>query len=87
MAQIDAAIVKEQGVTFAIAVVKSYILNSPSERERALVSFQGLFPHMPIILMAQDARGIPHYWGRRDIVNFLANVPMSCIPWKRYTVN
>lgn len=40
---------------------------------------------MPIALMAQNARGIPTYYGRKDIVNFLARIDMRRIPWKRYT--
>lgn len=87
MTQIDAAIVKEQGVTFTVVIVKQHVINSEHERRQAIMSFQGLFPAMPIVLMAQDTNGTPTYWGRQDIARFLASVPMSCIPWKRYTVS
>jgi len=60
-------------------------LNSNQNREKAQESCSSLFPGMPVVLMAQDSRGKPKYWGRKDIVNFLANIHMSQIPWKEYT--
>jgi hypothetical protein len=81
------AVIKEQGVTFAIVVVKKSIVDSQSESERIMISFSNVFPNMPIVLMAQDSRGIPKYRGRSDIVNFLAKINISRIPWKEYTLN
>lgn len=81
----DGAVIKEQGVTFAIVVVKSHVLNTNSSCDEARQGFSSFFPGMPIILMTQDSRGIPRYQGRTDIVKFLANVHPSRIPWKRYT--
>lgn len=81
------AVVKEQGVTFAIVIVKKPIVDSQSESERVMISFSNVFPNMPIVLMAQDSRGIPKYRGRSDIVNFLAKINISRIPWKEYTLN
>ncbi|MDT3416138.1 hypothetical protein QO009_002006 [Brevibacillus aydinogluensis] len=83
--QFDGAVIKEQGVTFAIVIVKPHVLNSPS-REDVRDSFRSVFPGIPIILMAQDSRGVPTYHGRKDIVRFLSRVHPSRIPWKRYTV-
>lgn len=84
--QIEGAVIKEQGVTFSIVVVKPHVLNSSSEADNIRRSLHGILPS-PIILMAQDSRGIPTYQGRKDIVNFLANIHISQIPWKRYTIN
>ena len=83
----EGAVLKEQGVSFAIVVVKEHVLNSSSECNNARSGFQTIFPRMPIVLMAQNSRGIPRYHGRTDIVNFLANVHTSRIPWKRYNYN
>lgn len=80
----DGALIKEQGVTFAIVVVKPYVLTSP-EKESIRQSFIHFFGNIPIILMAQNSRGIPTYDGRKDIVRFLANIHPSRIPWKHYT--
>lgn len=82
--QLEGAIIKEQGQNFAIVIVKSHVLNS-NERDNAVQQFSRYFPGMPIILMAQNSRGIPTYYGRTDIVNFLSKLHMSQIPWKKYT--
>lgn len=87
MHKLQGAVVKEQGVTFAIVIVKMNVLDSQTERESMQRNLQQYFPGMPIILMAQDYRGIPKYWGRPDIVNFLVNISISRIPWKEYTIS
>lgn len=84
--QLEGAIIREQGQTFAIVVVKSYVLNS-AEKDNAVKQFSKYFPGMPLILMAQNSKGIPTYYGRKDIVDFLANLHISQIPWKKYTFN
>ena len=83
--QIDGAIIKEQGITFSIVVVKPHVLQNRFAGDEFRRSIQHIFPS-PIILMAQDSRGVPTYQGRKDIVNFLANIHPSIIPWKRYTI-
>lgn len=85
--QFEGTVIKEQGVTFAIVVVKPYVLNSNTECDGARRNFRSIFPGIPIILMAQDSRGTPTYQGRADIVRFLSNVHLSWIPWKRYNYN
>lgn len=83
--QFDGALIREQGITFAIVVVQSHVLNSTYSCDQARIGFRGAFLGIPIILMAQNGRGIPTYQGRQDIVAFLANVHPSRIPWKRYS--
>lgn len=81
------ALIKEQGVTFAVVIVKKQVVDSRIEANKAIQSFQPIFPGIPVVLMAQDHRGIPEYYGRQDISRFLANVPVNAIPWREYTVN
>ena len=81
--EFDGAKIREQGVTFAIVVVKPYVLTSPS-KEQIRTSFIPFFGNIPIILMAQNSRGIPTYDGRCDIVRILANINPARIPWKHY---
>ena len=81
----DAAIVKEQGVTFAVIAVKRRIVDSPHDRNEAADAAQFQFPGMPIVLMAQDGRGRPTFWGRQDIVRFLSRVPVAALPWRRFS--
>ena len=85
--QFEGAVIKEQGATFAIVVVKSHVLDSSSQRDDARAGFSSAFPGMPIIFMAQDGRGRATYQGRPDIVRFLAGISPSRIPWKRYTLS
>lgn len=82
----DGALIKEQNVTFAIVVVKAFVLQSSVERDVARRSFSGIFPGVPIILMVQNSRGVPTYQGRSDIVEFLSHISASRIPWKTYTL-
>lgn len=82
----DYALVKEQGVTFAVVIVKPYVLTSP-DKESVRSSYAQHFPlGIPIILMAQNSRGIPTYSGRKDIVNFLSRIDFRRLPWKRKNV-
>lgn len=85
--QFDGAIIREQGVTFAIVVVKKHVVDNTSEAQRAVRSFSPAFPGLPVVLMCQDHRGIPIYFGRRDIAKFLAGISPSRIPLRRYTLN
>ncbi len=83
--KIQGAVIKEQGVSFAVIIVKQFVIQSQIEFQKSARSFSSCFPGMPIVLMAQDCRGIPTYRGRKDIVNFLSNIHVSRIPWKEYT--
>lgn len=82
----DGAVIREQGVTFALVVVKHQVVQSRFEAAQAISSFQPRFPGVPIVLVGQDSRGTPTYFGRPDIARFMASVPMSAVPWKTYTV-
>jgi len=81
------SVIEEQGVTFAVVIVKPHVLNNHTEANRLITNFQqDVFGHIPVVLMAQDARGVPTYYGRRDIAQFLSRVPLQAIPWKQYTL-
>lgn len=85
---IDFALIKEQGITFSIVVVKPKVLNlNPTELEGIKNDFRiklSLPKGMPMILMCQDYKGRATYQGRKDIVNFLSKIHISQIPFKRY---
>jgi hypothetical protein len=84
--RVEGAVVKEQGQTFAIVVVKPSLLNDPTSRDEAILTFsQQLFQGLPVVLMAQDGSGVPTYYGRPEISQFLAEVPLESIPWQQYT--
>ena len=80
-------VVKEQGITFAVVVVKKNIINTNSSANSTIHGYSSVFPRMPVILMAQDSRGLPSYYGRKDICKFLANTDIRRIPWREYSYN
>jgi len=86
MSQFEGAVIREQGVTFAVIVVRSSVLQNTSQANKAVLSFQPFsWPaHRP------DGPGrsrSPDLLRRRDISKFMSNVPVHAIPWRRYTVN
>lgn len=82
----DGAVVKEQGITFGIMVVKRHILADTTRRDQLVSQASRVFGGIPTVLMAQQ-QGRARYYGRPDIVRFMANVPLAAVPWKRYQLN
>jgi hypothetical protein len=82
----DGAVIAEQGVTFAIVVVRQGVLSNTAERDKAVGDFHGFFGGIPVVLMEQDSRGVPTWYGRPDLTRFLQNVQVGAIPWRRYTL-
>jgi hypothetical protein len=83
----DGAVVTEQGVTFGIVIVKAHVLNSSPEEVGVRALGTQAFGPIPIVLMAQDSRGVPTYNGRPDIVRFLSNIFVEQIPWQHYSLS
>ena len=81
------SVVEEQGVTFAIVLVKRWAEQTDSEAGKTRQVFQAYFPGLPLILASQAADGTFEYQGRPDIVRFLAATDLSRIPWKKYRTN
>ena len=85
--KLHGAIVKEQGVTFAIVVVKKSAMQTSYTARKTRAGMQACFPGLSIVLASQDSRGRFEYRGRNDLVKFLASIDPSCIPWKEYTIS
>lgn len=83
---IHGAVIIEQGVTFAIVAVRSTVTQYTVRSTRMRQALSVYFPNMPIILMSQDQNGTPHYYGRKDIVDFLKTIRLDQIPWKEYHI-
>ncbi len=83
----EAALVREQGQNFAVVVVRRGVIDNRAEAQRMQQTFAPAFDFAPIILMEQDARGTPTYYGRDDIVRFLANFDFRRLPWKNWTLD
>ncbi|MBN8816059.1 MAG: hypothetical protein J0J06_11505 [Sphingomonas sp.] len=84
--QIDGALVREQGVVFAVVAVKKHVVDDRAQALSTARSFAPLFSNVPIILMGQDNAGGATFFGRQDIVRFLSQISLNRLPWKRYTI-
>lgn len=47
--------IREQGVTFAVVIVKQHVVSNNFEADCAIQAFRPAFPGLPIVLMAQDS--------------------------------
>lgn len=83
--QVQGAIIREQGQSFAIVVAKSHVVTNQSKAAEMIRGMTPVFG-VPVVLMAQDSQGRATYYGRKDISRFMANVPLHAIPWKKYTI-
>lgn len=84
---LEGALIREQGVDFAVVIVKQHVLTASTTAEDTIRAFTPVFGGVPVLLMAQDGRGRPTYYGRKDIVRFMAGVPLSAVRWKRFTIH
>lgn len=84
--RMQGAVIREQGVTFAVVIVKPHVVADRGASADAIASFSPVFGGVPVVLMAQDARGRPTYVGRPDLVRFMSRVPLGAVPWREYTV-
>ncbi len=82
MTKLTAAIIREQGTTFAVAIMKDHVLNSPSQADKQIQAIAHTLGCPLVVLLGernQKLRG-----NRRDIVDFVANLHPSQIPWREY---
>ena len=84
--QVTGAVIREQGVTFAVVIVKPHVVANAHDAQEAIAGLMPAF-RAPVVLMAQDGHGQPTFYGRPDLARFMSNVPVSAIPWKRYTIH
>ncbi|MGL4396282.1 MAG: hypothetical protein ACRCS9_07075 [Hyphomicrobium sp.] len=84
--RIQGAVIREQGQTFAVVVVKPHVVNNRSEADEAIRSLFPVF-RLPVVLMAQDSSGRAKYFGRPDIARFMSSVPLSSVPWRDYSIS
>jgi hypothetical protein len=84
--QVTGAVIREQGVTFAVVIVKPHVVSNAHDAREAIAGLAPVFG-APVVLMAQDSHGRPTYFGRQDLARFLSDVPVNAIPWRHYTIN
>jgi hypothetical protein len=81
--QFKGAVIREQGVTFAVVLVNRDGL-LPGRREIVQEEATRLFGGLPVVVAGSAGGGRVSYWGRRDIAGFMARVPVEAVPWKVY---
>lgn len=84
--RVQGAVIREQGQTFAVVIVKPHVVQNLAAAADAIQGFTPVFG-VPVVLMAQDGRGRPTFYGRSDIAKFMSGVPLHAIPWREYTIN
>ena len=70
------------GTEVLIVVVRPWVLADRHEANLFVVAFYTRFKRV-VILMAQDERGVPSYFGPTGIVEVLGRLPFELIPWQR----
>lgn len=83
MSTIDVAVVREQGVTFAVLSVADSIIGDRSRADDVIARGQFQFGCPTVLIGARQHR----LYGRQDIVRFLGRVHPGQLPWRRMTVS
>jgi hypothetical protein len=79
MTSITFAPINEQGVNFVAVLVTDETVNFPHDADKAIIGFQFRF-RQPVVLLGERNR---RWYGRSDIVEFMARVHPSRLPWRR----
>ena len=84
MTTLTAAIVREQGVTFAVAIMKDHVLNCSTTADQQIRAV-AMALNCPLVVLWGERNGKLR-GNRRDIVNFVSSLHQSQLPWKRYSI-
>ncbi len=76
------ALIKEQGVNFAVAAVKDHVVSSQQESTE-LISTLSMRLGQPTVLLGANHHRL---YGRKDLVQFLRNIHPSRLPWRQVTL-
>lgn len=72
-------------VDWWVVVVKRHVLDNPTRRAELRAALEAELGQ-PVVLMAEGTRRVPTYWGRDDLVEYMARVPLEAVPWQRFTL-
>lgn len=82
MAKMIAALVKEQGVTFAVVRVKDSVVTSPA-MSGEMIQYASQALRCPlVVLMGERSKRLQG--NRQDVVNFVSKVHPSRLPWREW---
>ncbi len=81
------AIIKEQGVTFAVILVDKVLIENRSEAVKTVASLRTVFAGLPVVLVAQDCKGKRSCFGRADLARLLLDLPADALTWQEYSLS
>lgn len=84
MTTLTAALVTEQNVTFAVALMKDHVIDNRALAEEQIQAVGDFFGCYLVVLMGERNRRLRG--NRQDVVDFVASLHPSQIPWRRYQV-
>lgn len=82
MTTLEAALIKEQGVTFVVVAVRDSVVDNATDAQRMIAAMSLHFRCPAVLIAAQSHRTR----GRRDLVQFLSRVHVSQLPWRRWSL-
>ena len=82
-AMFDGATIELYGAKLLVVIVRPQILADAYESQLLVLAFRARF-RRTIVLVTQDARGVPTYYGPAAIVRALSGLPFDALSWRRY---
>ena len=82
MSSCGVALIREQGVEFAVVCVNDALIENQMERDEAIAAWSRDLGR-PSVLMGSYKHRV---YGRTDLVNFLSHVHPARLPWRRMTI-
>lgn len=82
MTTLEAALIKEPGVTFVVVAVRDSVIDNIGEAERIIGGMSVRFRCPAVLIGAHNHRTR----GRRDLVQFLSRVHISQLPWRKWSL-
>ena len=83
--QVTAAAISMAGTKLMVVLVGLTTASGPGEADLAIADMQARFG-VPVVLMGQEEDGTPVYYGKGELMELLATVPVDRMPWKEYTL-
>lgn len=84
MPQMTAALVREQGVTFAVVLVKNHVVLSQQQSSETIQAVSRALGCPHVVLMGESNKRLRG--NRNDVVKFVSRLHPSRLPWKNWNV-
>lgn len=85
--KVQGAAISREGNNFVVVGAQMDLIKNSGEADMAIERLQTSFGGVPVVLMAQNDKGSPTYYGDNEIVRLLAGIPLEEMPWKEYSIN